>query len=62
MIRFICRDVNWADVARNAEGPVQVSYRTFTDVAAMEAFLRSTNQYNNRELIGCELATQGAAP
>lgn len=60
MIRFICRDVNMADVPRNASAPAQVMYRTFTDVAALEAFLRSTNQYNNRELIGCELAEQEA--
>jgi len=29
-------------------------------ILATKAFLRSTNQYNNRELIGCELAEQEA--
>lgn len=61
MIRFICREVN-AGAAANIGGPVEVDHRTFTDAAALEAWLRMEDRpeswqraYVSRSLVGCEL-------
>ena len=60
MIRFFCRDVN-TGAAANVGGPVDVTFRSFTDPAAMERWLRYDGEpdyakhYDRREVIGVEL-------
>lgn len=61
MIRFICHEVDTGE-AENIGGPVDVEYRTFTDVDSLERWLRyadrpnlKDSRYNRRRLVGAEL-------
>ena len=62
MMRFLCREIDWSR-AYNLGGPVDTEYRTFTDAAALEAWLRLSDlehhNYVCRELLGVELVDDG---
>ena len=62
MMRYLCREIDWSR-AYHIGGPVDTYYQTFTDAAALEAWLRLSDlehrNYVRRELLGVELVDDG---
>lgn len=63
MLRFICRHVNTGDAA-HVGAPIDIRCRTFTDVTALERWLRYDGEesyakdHDTREVLGVELVEE----
>lgn len=57
MLRFICRETD-SGTAVHVGGPVVIEHKTFTDPAALEAWLRVKCAHVWRECIGVEVVEE----